>query len=114
MTLTSNSNYDVLIFKRATTSNGGVYECSVSDYYAASGRPDNLMADTINNMDKQVTETSDTNHFHLQMYRTKGNTNGEDWDGGNFVKICFFTSDSIFNKDTWAAQYETCYGFSVS
>jgi len=30
------------------------------------------------------------------------------------VKICFFTSDSIFNKDNWIAQYQTCYGFTVT
>ncbi len=72
------------------------------------------MVDTINNMDKQASTTSDSNHFYLEMYRTRGNTNGEDWEGGDFVKICFFTSDSIFNKDNWSAQYQTCYGFVVS
>lgn len=34
------------------------------------------MSDTINNMDKQVTTQSSSNHFSLEMYRTKGNTNG--------------------------------------
>jgi hypothetical protein len=79
MTPTSNLNYDILIFKRSTTSNAGMYECSVSDYYVSEGRQENLMADTINNMDKQVTSQSDSNHFYLEMYRTKGNTTGEDW-----------------------------------
>lgn len=72
------------------------------------------MVDTINNMDKQATSTSDSNHFFLELYRTRGNTTGEDWEGGDFVKICFFTSDSIFNKDTWSMQYQACYGFTVS
>jgi hypothetical protein len=72
------------------------------------------MIDTINNMDRQVTSSSDSNHFYLEMYRTRGNTTGEDWEGGDFVKICFFTSDTIFNKDTWTAQYQTCYGFAVT
>ena len=76
MTLTSNKNYDLLIFKRSTTSNSGVYECSVSDYYVTEARPDNLMVDTINNMDRQVTSNSDSNHFYLEMYRTRGNTTG--------------------------------------
>jgi len=34
------------------------------------------MTDTINNMDKQATSSSDSNHFYLELYRTRGNTNG--------------------------------------
>lgn len=71
------------------------------------------MIDTINNMDRQVTSNSDSNHFYLEIFRTRGNTTGEDWEGSDFTQICFFTSNAIFNKDTWTAQYQTCYGFVI-
>jgi hypothetical protein len=65
MTLTANSNYDILIFRRSTTSNAGYYECTSSDFYVPEGRQSVLMADTINNMDKQASTLSDSNHFQL-------------------------------------------------
>ena len=105
MELTSSLNYDALVFKRSTISNGGLYECSVSDYYISSSNPSALLSDTINNMDKQVTSLSASNHYFLEIYRTLGNTNGEDWQPNDFSKICFFTSDTIFSKDSWQAQY---------
>lgn len=42
MTLTSQSNYDVLIFQRTTAPTGGFYECTVKDNYVPSGRPTSL------------------------------------------------------------------------
>ena len=51
MSLTSEKNYDVLIFQRSTAPNGGNYECTVKDYYVSSGRQGTLMGDSINNMD---------------------------------------------------------------
>lgn len=38
MTPTSNNNYDVLIFKRATTSNAGLYKCTVSDFHTSTAK----------------------------------------------------------------------------
>jgi hypothetical protein len=114
MTLTSTNNYDVLIVSRSTTSNGGFYTCSVGDYYLPGGQTNNLMTDTINNMDQQVTTLSNSNHYFIEFPRTKGDTHGEDWQGGDFVKICFFTSDSIFNNTAWSEEYESCYGFTVT
>jgi len=76
MSLTSQSNYDILIFQRSTTQTGGQYECTVKDYYVSSGRQSALMGDSINNMDQVVKSYSSSNHFSLLMPRTLGNTNG--------------------------------------
>lgn len=35
------------------------------------------------------------------MYRTKGNTQGEDWEGGEFLTLCFYTSSGAFNQNVW-------------
>jgi hypothetical protein len=82
MTATSSSNYDTLILQRSINSSGGLYTCSIKDYYVATGRPTNLMNDTITNMDQVVTTTANTSYFSLTIPRTLGNTNGEDWQGG--------------------------------
>jgi hypothetical protein len=82
MTATSYSNYDTLILQRSAQQNGGLYTCSIKDYYVSTGRPNSLMSDTITNMDQVVTSSSKSNYFTLTMPRTVGNTNGEDWQGG--------------------------------
>lgn len=48
------------------------------------------------------------------MYRTKGDTQGEDWEGGEFVEICFLTSSGSFNQDQWTGLTSSCYGYDVS
>lgn len=82
MTPTSSSNYDTLILQRSANSSAGLYTCSIKDYYVATGRPTNLMNDTITNTDQVVTTTANTSYFSITMPRTLGNTNGEDWQGG--------------------------------
>lgn len=76
MTLTSYSNYDVLIFQRSSTPSSGAYAVSVNDYYVSSGRPSSLMTDSVTSMDLQASNTTSSGTFTLSMYRTKGNTNG--------------------------------------
>jgi hypothetical protein len=71
------------------------------------------MNDMITSMDKSVTTTSSASAFQLTMYRTIGNTSGEDWEGGNFADICFFTSDSSFSQSSWSQQYSACFGFQI-
>ena len=44
-------------------------------------------------MDKEVTSFSDSNYFEIEVARTKGDTQGEDWEGGEFVSVCFYTND---------------------
>ncbi len=63
------------------------------------------MQDLHTSLDKIVTTTSDTSSFLLTMPRTTANTFGEDWQGGEFVDICFFTSDITFSESTWSMQY---------
>jgi hypothetical protein len=76
MTATSSSNYDTLIMQRSSQPNGGLYTCSIKDYYVPTSRPTSLMNDTITNMDQIVTATSNSSYFSLTMPRTVGNTNG--------------------------------------
>lgn len=111
MQTTSASNYDTLVVQRTTTSNGGVYTCTISDYYISSGRPDTLMSDRITNMDRSNTTNSNSNYFEITIARTLGNTSGEDWTGGEMSEICFFTSDSTFSQNSWSKQYQACFGY---
>ena len=57
MSKTSNSNFDVMIIERKRNP-GGVYETTASDYFVSSGRPDKLISDSVNSMDKQATTLS--------------------------------------------------------
>lgn len=95
MTLTTQSTYDVLVLQRQGNTVGGYYKTTISDYYMSSARRQ-AYDDTINNMDRDVTSYNDGNYYESQLYRTKGNTQGEDWQGGDFVNICFYTSDTDF------------------
>ncbi len=79
MTLTSTKNYDTLILQRSTNQSNGVYTCTISDYYVSEGRQTVLMSDTITNMDQILSSVSNTSQFTLNIPRTLGNTNGEDW-----------------------------------
>ena len=79
MDLTSFGNTDVLIFQRSVNQTAGNYECTVSEHYSTSVRQNVLLTDTINRMDRAVTSFSDNNDFNLEIYRTLGTTNGEDW-----------------------------------
>ena len=76
MTLTSGFNYDTLILQRSGSPSGGVYTCSVQDFYIPAGRPTVLMSDRITSMDKTVTSTSNASAFQLTIPRTIGNTSG--------------------------------------
>lgn len=114
MTPTSGSNYDTLVLQRSSTPSGGVYTCSVQDFYIASGRPTVLVNDRITNMDKMATSTSNTSAFQLTISRTIGNTSGEDWEVGNIVEICFFTADSAFNASVLNKQYTTCFTYQIN
>jgi hypothetical protein len=80
MTPTSGSNYDTLILQRSATPSGGLYTCTIQDFYIASGRPTVLMSDRITSLDKVVTSTSNTSAYQLTLPRTIGNTSGEDWE----------------------------------
>lgn len=71
-----------MILQRSSTPSAGVYTCTVSDYYISSGRPTTLMSDTMTSMDYTTTSSSNTSAYSLTFPRTKGNTNGEDWQGG--------------------------------
>lgn len=82
MTPTSGSNYDVLVLQRSLTPSGGLYTCSIQDYYIPSGRPTALMNDRITSNDKIVTTTSKGSSYSLTMPRTIANMSGEDWEGG--------------------------------
>ena len=79
MSMTSQSTYDILIVKRDSEPVGGYYEASVEDYFVSSGRQNKLISDSVNNMDKDVTTYSDNDYFYVELFRTKGNTQGEDW-----------------------------------
>ena len=76
MTLTSTSNYDTLIFNRATTSGSGVYSVTANDYYVSPGRPNTLMIDTMTSNDQTTTSTTDSSTFTLTFPRTTSSTNG--------------------------------------
>lgn len=76
MTLSSSSNYDVLVLQRSSTPSNGVYTCSIQDFYISSGRPTVLMSDMITNMDKVLTTSSSNSAFSISMPRTLGNTSG--------------------------------------
>ena len=114
MSLTSESTYDVLVVKRSTNPTGGYYETDVSDYFVSSGRSDKLLSDSVNNMDKEVTTYSDNSYFYVEVFRTKGDTNGEDWEGGEFVKICFQTYSGEFDQNKWSNLKSSCYGYDIS
>lgn len=113
MTPTSSSNYDALVLQRSATPSSGVYTCSIQDFYISSGRPGVLMSDGITSLDKILTTSSVSSYFSISMPRTLGNTSGEDWGGGEFVDICFFTSDSAFSQSSWMQQYTVCFGYQV-
>lgn len=113
MTQTSGSNYDTLILQRSSSPSGGVYTCSVQDFYIAAGRPTVLMNDRITSMDRSSTSTSNGSAFQLTISRTIGNTSGQDWQGGNFVEICFFTADSVFTASLLNKQYTICFGYQL-
>lgn len=78
MDKTSNSNFDILIVQRKRNP-GGVYETTASDYFVSEGRPDKLISDNVNSMDKQAITLSESNYFFLEIHRPKGETEGEDW-----------------------------------
>ena len=114
MTPTYTNNYDVLILQRSANQSGGVYACTVADYYLSPGRPTTLMTDSITNMDLTVAQSSSSSAYSLTFPRTIANTSGEDWGGGEFVKMCFFTSDLTFSTSTWSRQYESCFGYHIA
>lgn len=82
MSLTSRSTYDVMVVQRDTTAVGGYYKTTVKDYFVSSARQDKLLADSNNNMDKETVAYDQSNYFEAEIYRTKGDTQGEDWEGG--------------------------------
>ena len=102
------------MLERAASPSSGVYGCTVQDYYVSSGRPTVLQIDSMTSMDKTSTSTTNSGAFTLTFPRTTGSTNGEDWEGGEFIKVCFFTSDIAFTQSTWERQYEVCYGYQVN
>lgn len=114
MSITSESTYDVLVVSRATDPVGGYYEAQVSDYFVSSGRQSKLLADSVNNMDKEVTTYSNNDYFYVEVFRTKGDTQGEDWEGGEFVEICFLTNGQAFDQTVWTGLSSSCYGYDVS
>jgi hypothetical protein len=63
MTLTSTNNYDTLILQRSSTQNGGVYTCTIKDYYISSGRPNVLMKDIQTSADRVVTSSNTASYF---------------------------------------------------
>jgi hypothetical protein len=81
MTQTSTKNYDTLILQRSTSPAMGSYTTTIQDYYISPGRPTTLNADMVTNMDKVLTTYSNGSSFSISIPRTKGNTNGEDWEG---------------------------------
>lgn len=114
MSETSQSTYDILVVKRSTTPNGGYYETDVQDYFVSSGRQNKLLSDSINNMDKDVTTYSDNNYFYVEIFRTTGNTQGEDWEPNEFTQICFLTYSGEFNQDKWSGLSSSCYGYDIT
>lgn len=113
MTPTSTSNYDALVLQRSALPSSGVYTCSIQDFYISAGRPGVLMSDGITSLDKIITTSSVSSYFSISMPRTLGNTSGEDWGGGDFVEVCFFTSDSAFSQSSWTQQYTACFGYQA-
>jgi hypothetical protein len=85
--------------KRESTQVGGYYEATVGEYFVSSGRQNKLLTDSVNNMDKEVKTYSNSNYFEVEIYRTKGHTNGEDWEGGDFAHVCFVTSSTDFIQE---------------
>lgn len=114
MTMTSTNNYDALVLQRSATPSSGVYTCSIQDFYISSGQPNVLKSDTLTSLDKTMTSTSSSSAFQLTIPRTLGNMNGEDWEGGEFVDICFFTSASAFSQSSWTKQYSACFGYQIA
>lgn len=76
MTPTYTNSYDVLIVKRASTQSGGLYTCTIKDYYVTSGRPTNLMTDTNTNMDLMTPTSANSSSYEITIPRTKANTSG--------------------------------------
>lgn len=113
MSATSGSNYDTLVIQRSSSASGGAYGCWMEDYYIASGRPTVLMSDRITSMDQIVTSSSNSSTYQLTLPRTLGNTSGEDWEGGDFVEVCFFTADAVFSASVLNKQYSLCAGYQV-
>ena len=51
------------------------------------------------------------------MIRYQGDNSGEDWNAPlykySMSQVCFYTSDSTFNEQTWSTFLKQCYYFEV-
>jgi|694.fasta_scaffold33955_5 hypothetical protein len=63
MSLTSRSNYDVIVVTRDSSNVGGYYQTVYNDYFVSSARQTQLLSDSVNSMDKSVQTYTNNNYF---------------------------------------------------